>query len=67
MTSISFEAVAHDGTIRIQDKYVKQIKPNGRVVLCPVDTHFDRKSGPISFYGFGTTDYQFDREEANVR
>jgi len=67
MTSITFEAVARDGTIRIPDKYVKQIDSNVRVVLFPTQSNVSKKSGCIPFYGFDTTEYWFNRDEANER
>ena len=67
MTSISFNAVAHDGTIKIPEKYAKQIDSNVLVVLFPMKENIDRKSGLIPFFGFDTTDYKFDREEVNAR
>ena len=67
MMSITFDAVASDGTIRIPDKYAEQIKSNVKVVLFPVQTNIGRKSGLIPFYGFDTTGYQFDRDETNAR
>ena len=67
MTSINFDAVARDGTIKIPDKHAKQIKSNVLVVLFPVKENVDKKSGLIPFFGFDTTGYKFDREEANAR
>ena len=67
MTSISFDAVARDGTIKIPEKYAKQIESNVLVVLFPVKESVDKKSGLIPFFGFDTTGYKFDREEANAR
>jgi hypothetical protein len=67
MTSITFDAVACDGTIRIPEQYAKQIESNVRVVIFPVQKDVFEKSGRIPFYGFDTTDYRFDRDEANGR
>ena len=67
MTSISFDAVARDGTIKIPEKYAKQIDSNVLVVLFPMKGSIDKKSGLIPFFGFDTTNYRFDREEANAR
>ena len=67
MTSITFDAVADKGTIRIPDKYISQIGSNVRVVLFPAKLKTNRKSGVIPFYGFDTSEYHFDREEVNDR
>jgi len=67
MTSISFDAVARDGTIKIPEKYAKQIESNVLVVLFPINENVERKSGLIPFFGFDTTGYRFDREDANAR
>lgn len=67
MTSITFDAVAEGGAIPIPAKYAKQIKSKVRVVLFPVQTEAVRKCDRIPFYGFDTTGYKFDRNEANAR
>ncbi|MCL1799732.1 MAG: hypothetical protein FWG23_08370 [Eggerthellaceae bacterium] len=67
MTSISFEAVAENGTIRIPEEYAKQIGPSVRVVVLPVKAVPDRKSDRIPFFGFDTAGHRFDRDEANAR
>ena len=67
MTSITFDAITDEGIIKIPDRYIAQIEPNVRVVLFPAKTKEDRKSVRIPFYGFDTTGYSFDREEANER
>jgi hypothetical protein len=67
MTTITFEAVADNGTIRIPEQYVRQIKSKVKVVLFPQPSDASRKSALIPFYGFDTTNYKFDREEALAR
>jgi hypothetical protein len=67
MTTISFDAVAEDGTIRIPAKYTKQVQSKVRVLLFPMQQTESAKSSRIPFYGFNTSGYKFDREEANAR
>jgi hypothetical protein len=67
MTAISFNAIIEGNTIRIPLQYAKQINSKVKVVLLPQSTEIVNKSGSIPFYGFDTTDYKFDREEANER
>lgn len=67
MISIAFDAVTRDGTILIPEQYAKHIESNVRVVIFPVQKEISVKSERIPFYGFDTTDYRFDRDEANAR
>jgi hypothetical protein len=67
MTTISFDAVAEDGTIRIPARYTKQVQSKVRVLLFPVQQTGDAKSSRIPFYGFDTSGHKFDRDEANAR
>ena len=67
MTSITCDAIANEGIIKIPDRYIAQLEPNVRVVLFPAKTKESRKSVKIPFYGFDTIGYRFDREEANER
>jgi hypothetical protein len=67
MSSITFEALAKDGVIHIPAQYAEQIKSKVRVVLFPIPPETDCKSERIPFYGFDTTGYRFDRDEANAR
>jgi len=67
MTSIVFDAITRDGTIRIPDKYIGYIQSSVRVVLFPLQADIDKKSERIPFYGFDTTGYRFDRDEINER
>ena len=67
MTTITFEAVAEDGTIRIPTKYIKLIDSKVKVVLFPMESDSREKNDLIPFFGFDTTDYKFDRDDANAR
>jgi hypothetical protein len=67
MASITFDAVAKDGTIHIPAQYAGQIKSKVRVILFPTPPEIDGKSERIPFHGFDTTGYRFDRDEANAR
>jgi hypothetical protein len=67
MTTISFDAVVEDETIRIPARYTKQVQSKVRVLLFPVQQTEDAKSNRIPFYGFDTSGYTFDRDEANAR
>lgn len=67
MRSIAFDAVTRDGTILIPEQYAEDIESNVRVVIFPAQKEISVKSERIPFYGFDTTDYRFDRDEANAR
>lgn len=67
MTAISFDATIEGNTIKVPVQYAERIKSKVRVVLLPQSADIVGKSGGIPFYGFDTTDYKFDRDEANER
>jgi hypothetical protein len=67
MRSIAFDAVTRDGMILIPEQYAEHIESNVRVVIFPAQKEPSAKSGRIPFHGFDTTNYQFDRDEANAR
>jgi hypothetical protein len=67
VTTISFDAIAEGGVIRIPAKYAKHVKSKVKVVLFPENEDTSGKSSRIPFYGFNTTEYSFDRDEANGR
>ncbi|MDR1014439.1 MAG: hypothetical protein LBL86_05605 [Coriobacteriales bacterium] len=67
MSPITFEAEATGGTITIPPQYAGQVESRVRVMLFPVPAPPVRKSDRIPFYGFDTSGYAFDRDEANAR
>jgi hypothetical protein len=67
MSPITFEAEAASGTITIPPQYAKQVESRVRVMLFPVPAPTAKKSDHIPFYGFDTSDYAFNRDEANAR
>ncbi|MDR1184658.1 MAG: hypothetical protein LBK67_07675 [Coriobacteriales bacterium] len=67
MSPITFEAEATGGTITIPPQYAKQVESRVRVMLFPVSAPASKKSDRIPFYGFDTSNYTFNRDEANAR
>ena len=75
--TIQFETVVEKGIIRIPDEYVKVISAAVTVTLAPlskpkIKTGSNAKAGTLSSENFkalkiDTTNFKFDREEANER
>ena len=75
--AIQFETVIDSGVIRIPEEYVKLIPPAVIVTLVPlskpkIKTSAKSKAGLVSAESFkalkiDTSDFKFDREEANER
>jgi len=62
MQAFEFQATARDGVIPIPDEYVDGMPPIFRVIVMPVE---NEKEFP--YFAIDTTNYIFDREEANER
>jgi hypothetical protein len=67
MTSISFNAVAESGVIKIPAEYVRQIHSRVRVVVFPEAERGGKKSSVIPYFGIDTKSFTFNRDEANER
>jgi len=75
--SIQFETVIESGIIRVPEQYATSVPAAVKVTLIPVDTSrvimgAKAKAGAISSNDFNalkidTTNWKFDREEANER
>ena len=67
MVSYEFETAVMDGVIHIPDEYKNKFRGKVKVVLMPEDVA-DNETGKkpaFPYFAVNTTDYVFDREEAN--
>jgi len=69
MMPYEFETAVRDGIIRIPVEYKNKVKGKVKVILMPNDGDKNSSAKKLSFPYFpvDTTDYVFDREEANER
>ena len=64
--AFEFQATAQDGFIRIPEVYAK-IMPRKIKVIVLVDKIEKEEKTPFPYFAVDTSEYAFDREEANER
>jgi len=69
MMPYEFETAVRDGIIRIPAEYKNKVKGKVKVILVPesVDKNAAAKKFSFPYFPVDTTNYAFDREEANER
>ena len=69
MMPYEFETAVRNGVIRIPVEYKNKVKGKVRVILLPedVDKNAEAKQFSFPYFAVDTTNYVFDREEANER
>ena len=69
MIPYEFETAVRDGIIRIPVEYKNKVKGKVKVILLPgeVDKNAAAKKFSFPYFAVDTTNYVFDREEANER
>jgi hypothetical protein len=66
MEAFEFHSTALDGFIRIPDRLIDKIAQNIKVIVLNEEREISEKT-PFPYFAVDTTDYVFDREEANER
>jgi len=67
MQTFEFSTTAQNGLIKIPDEYVPRITANIKVIILAEEKPTSPKRKLFPDFGIDTTDFTFDREEANER
>jgi len=67
MEAFEFQAATQGGIIRIPEKYRKNIANTVKVIILNEADMVIKKDTAFPYFAVDTTDYKFNREEANER